>query len=230
MNSSNNKPAISVSIWLGLVVVAILLVGGVCWGMWPMNHVATGSSQRDFTMDIDFDKFRQIMVRKNATESLVAHSGMKLLNEEVNELSIDIPKQKHPILNAVLGKSNADVSASKQITVSLDNPDIDAKEMILNQHAQMNSEQMDVTTQASKPAGNLTDYSTRLRATKIDAGTKVELTINQSVNVKVPNVFVSEANRRVQQAAANSTAEQEKAIRAFISKYQNDAIILPDLH
>ena len=181
-------------------------------------------------MDIDFDKFRQIMVRKNATESIVAHSGMKLLKEQVNELSIDVPKQKHPILNALLGRSNAEISASKQITVSLENPDIDAKEMVLNQYAQIDSEQMDVTSQASGPAGNLTAYSTRLRATKSDAGTKVELTINQSVNVKVPKFFVSEADRRVQQAAANSTAEQEKAIRSFISLYQNDAIILPALH
>ena len=116
--------------------------------MWPVNHTASGSSQRDFTLDIDFDRFRKIMVRKNATEAIIAHSGMKLLNERVDELSIEIPEQKHPILNAVLGRSKADISASKQIIVSLENPDIDAKEMILNQHAQIDSEMMDVTRQA----------------------------------------------------------------------------------
>lgn len=230
MNSNNNKTKASSSIWLGLIVVGLLFVGGVCWGMWPVNHSASGLSQRDFTMDIDFDKFRKIMVRKNATEAIVAHSGMKLLKEKVDELSIDIPKQKRPILNAVLGRSKADISASKQITVSLENPDIDAKEMILNQHVQIESELMDVTSDASEPAGNLTAYSTRLRATKCDAGTKVELTINQSVDVSVPKFFVTEADRKVQQAAENSTAEQEKAIRSFINLYQNDAIILPDLH
>ena len=169
------------------------------------------------------------MVRKNATEAIVAHSGMKLLDEKVFDMSIDIPKQKRPVLNALLGRSKADLSASKQLTVSLEIPDIAAKELTLNQHAEIGSNKMDVNSEASGPAGNLEAYSTRLLATKFQAGTKVELTINQKVNVRVPKFFVSEADRRVQKSAADSTAEQEKAIRAFIALYQNDAIILPEL-
>jgi len=220
----------STTVWLALLIASLLIAGGVCWSLWPVNHTASGTSQRDFTIDVDFDKFRQIMVRKNATEAIVAHSGMKLLNEKVVDLSIDLPKQKRPILNALLGRSKAELTASKQITVSLASPDIAAQELTLNQHSQIDAEQMDVISEASEPAGNLTAYSTRLHATKRDAGTKVELTIAQTVNVRVAKIFVAEADRRVRQSAAKSTEEQEKAIRAFIGSYQNDAIILPDLH
>lgn len=197
--------------------------------MWPADHVATGTSKRDFTMDVDFDKFRQIMVRKNATEAIVSHSGMTLLNEKVNDLSVDVPKQKRPILNALLGKSNADLSASKQITVNLNNPDIDTKKMNLNQQVHIGPDNMEVNSEASDLVGNLTAYSTQLHAMKAGGGTQVELSIHQTIHVKVPKLFLSEADRRVQMSAENAIAEQEKAIRSFIALYEKDAIVLPEL-
>ena len=228
MSSPQIKTARGATFWLILAITALLLVGVVCWGMWPVNHAASGSSQRNFTMDVDFDKFRQIMVRKNATEAIVAYSGMKILSEKVDDLSIDVPEQKRPILNALLGKSKADVSVSKQLTVSLENPDINANEMNLNQNADIDAEHMDVTSEG-EPAGNVKAYSTRLLATKQDGVTKVELTINQTVNVRVPQFFISEADRRVQLTAVSSTTEQEKAIRSFITQYQDELIVLPKL-
>ena len=229
MNSPQIKTNGIASFWLVLTVAALLLIGVVCWGMWPVNHSATGSSQRDFTMNVDFDKFRQIMVRKNATDAIVAYSGMKILNEKVNDLSVDVPEQNHPVLNAVLGRSKAKVSVSKQLTVSLENPDIKAKEMNLNQYSDIDAEHMDVTTEANEPAGNVKVYSTRLLATKENGGTKVELSINQTVDVRVSQFVISEADRRVKLAAVNSTTEQEKAIRSFISLYQDELIVLPEL-
>ncbi len=61
--------------------------------MWTVDHTSEGSSRRQFTIQVDFDTFRQIMVRKNATEAIVSHSGMKLLDERVDDISIDLPKQ-----------------------------------------------------------------------------------------------------------------------------------------
>ena len=180
-------------------------------------------------MDVDFDKFRQIMVRKNATEAIVSHSGMTLLNEKVNDLSIDVPKQKRPVLNALLGKSKADLTASKQIAVSLDNPDVDTKKMNLSQQVHIGPDDMEVDSEASDLAGNLTAYSTQLHAMKADGRTQVELSIHQTIHVKVPNLFLFEADRRVQKSAENATAEQEKAIRSFIALYEQEPIVLPRL-
>ena len=92
----------------------------------------------------------------------------------------------------------------------------------------LSAEHKDVTSKG-EPAGNVKAHSTRLLATKQNGATKVQLTINQTVNVRVPQFFVSEADRRVQLAAVNSTTEQEKAIRSFIALYQDELIVLPKL-
>lgn len=229
MSSNARKKTRNASVWLALVVAALIAVGLLGWGMWSVEHIATGSSRRDFIMHVDFDKFRQIMVRKNATEAIVAHSGMKLLEEKVNDVSIDIPRQDRPILNAILGKAKADLAASKQITVSLENPDVGATQLTLNQHIDIQPNEIDVRSQATGPVGNLKAYSTRLHASKFEGVTKVELSIDQTLNVKVPQFFKVTADQRVQQAADDSTAEQERALRDFIGKFVNDEIVLPEL-
>lgn len=229
MRSDARKNTRKATIWFALVFAALIAVGLIGWGMWSVEHIATGSSRREFIVHVDFDKFRQIMVRKNATEAIVAHSGMKLLEEKLNDVSIDMPRQDRPILNAILGKSNADLAATKQITVSLENPDVGAPQLTLNQHVDIQPNEIDVRSEATGPAGNLKAYSTRLHASKFEGGTKVELSIDQTVNVKVPQFFIATADQRVQKAADDSTAEQERALRDFITKFVNDAIVLPEL-
>ena len=229
MRSDARKHTRKATIWFALVLAALIAVGLVGWGMWSVEHIATGSSRREFIMHVDFDKFRQIMVRKNATEAIVAHSGMELLEEKLNDVSIDMPRQDRPILNAILGKTNADLAATKQITVSLENPDVGAPQLTLNQHVDIQPNEIDVRSEATGPAGYLKAYSTRLHASKFEGGTKVELSIDQTVNVKVPQFFIATADQRVQKAADDSTAEQERALRDFITKFVNDAIVLPEL-
>lgn len=198
--------------------------------MWPVDHVSQGSSRREFTMEVDFDKFRQIMVRKNATEAIVAHSGMQLLEELVDDVSVALPQQERPILNAILGQANANLSAKKRIIVSVDDPAIGVDKLTLHQTVDIQPDSMDVQSNATEPVGNLQAYATRLRASKAAGGTKVELAIDQTIRVKVPRIFGSAADRRVQKAADNSTAEQEQAIRDFIAKFENEVIVLPELH
>lgn len=229
MNSDSNQRTRKSSVWLAVVFAALIAVGLVGWGMWSVEHVATGSSRREFTLNVDFDKFRQIMVRKNATEAIVAHSGMKLLAEKVGDVSIDVPRQNRPILNAILGKANADLVATKQITVSIEDPNVGVSELTLNQHVDVQPDAIDVRSEATGPAGNLKAYSTRLHASKFEDTTKVELSIDQTVRVKVPKFFIASADQRVQRAADDSTEEQERALRDFIAKFENDAIVLPEL-
>ena len=72
-------------------------------------------------------------------------------------------------------------------------------------------------------------YSTRLHAFRLEGSTRVELSIDQTVGTKVPRLFAAEADRRVQKAADDATAEHETAIREFIAKFENDAIVIPAL-
>jgi hypothetical protein len=229
MNNNNDSSVRRSSVWIWLVALALLAVGAIGIAMWPVDHVSQGSSRREFTMEVDFDKFRQIMVRKNATEAIVTHSGMQLLEELVDDVSVALPQQDRPILNAILGQANANLSAKKRITVSVDDPAIGVDKLTLHQTADIQPDSMDVQSNATEPVGNLQAYATRLRASKAAGGTKVELAIDQTIRVKLPRIFGSAADRRVQKAADNSTAEQEQAIRDFIAKFENEVIVLPEL-
>lgn len=229
MKSNNFKTTRRSQIGILLILGTLLVVGVVGWGLWAVEYTASGSSHREFTLNVDFVKFRQIMVRKNATQAIVAHSGMKLIEERVNDLSVEVPRQKRPILKALLGNANADLAASKQITVSLEDPQLNAKQLTLNQLVDIHPDYMEVHSESSEPAGNLKYYATRLRASDYEGGTKVELTIDQKVDVKVPKLFIAEADRKVQQAADESTTQQEQAIRAFITQFQDEVIVIPEL-
>ncbi len=229
MNNNYDSSVRRSSVWIWLVALSLLAFGAIGIAMWPVDHISQGSSRREFTMEVDFDKFRQIMVRKNATEAIVAHSGMQLLEELVDDVSVAVPQQERPILNAILGQANANLSAKKRIIVSVDDPAIGVDKLTLHQTVDIQPESMDVQSNATEPVGNLQAYATRLRASKAAGGTKVELAIDQTIRVKVPRIFGSAADRRVQKAADNSTAEQEQAIRDFIAKFENEVIVLPEL-
>ncbi len=236
-NAEKNRPApqslqIRFGLWLiiGLVVLAALGIGAVgAWQLSAVSLAAKGTSARSFVVDADFDKFRKIMVRKNATAAIIAHSGMELIVEHMQEVAIDASADRRPILNALKGKSQADLTATKQIVVSLDDPALDADQLSLTQQASIQPDRLHVRTVANQAAGNLEAYETTLIAEPQADKTKVTLTIEQVVRVNVPKLFLSRAESRVQEAADEATGEQERAITQFVAKYANQAIVLPEL-
>lgn len=222
------------TVWLvagGILLVASLIFGGVAaWRMSTVVHSAEGVSQRDFTVNVSYDKFRQIMVRKDATSAIVAHSGMRLLEQNLQGVNVDLSKDERPLRNALLGNSKAELAATKQIVVSLEDPELDADRLSLTQQADVQSDHMTVRTTANQPAGNLESYQTILGAKRSDDGsTQVTVSVEMRVQVEVPKLFVSKANQRVQQAAEKTTEDQVSAIQAFIVAHQAELIVLPDL-
>jgi hypothetical protein len=215
--------------WLSLGAVCVLAV--CAFGLWQMSEVSraiSGRSDREFVMDVDFDQFRKIMVRKDSTAAVIGHSGMQLLEQKLQGVTIDASADRRPILNALRGKSESDLSATKRIVVRLEDPALKAEELPLTQRAQVEPKALRVVTTADQPTGNLEAYETTLNAVPQGSQTQVELTVDQIVRVDVPWLFLSVAERRVQQAADDALAEQEQAIRDFVSRYADQAIILPE--
>ena len=169
------------------------------------------------------------MVRKNATAAIVGHSGMTLLSEKVQDIELDTTRDDRPLLNAIRGKSKSEVKAIKIITVGLDDPTLEASELVLRQVANIHTSEIDVTTQATGPAGRLEQYSTTLNAQPDSQGTQVTISVEMRVRVKVPMLFVSRADVRVQQAADAAINGQTAAIKQFIIENADQRIILPDL-
>ncbi|GAA5505814.1 hypothetical protein [Novipirellula caenicola] len=212
---------------IGLVLV---LAAIIAWQMRSIDHLATGQQQRSFVVDCDFDKFRQIMVRKNATAAIVSHTGMRLIGERIEGVAVDTSQDDRPLLNAIRGVSKTEVTAVKELTVQLENPMLEASELVLEQNADIQPDHIDVITASKGPAGRLKRYQTTLDAKPDPDGTRVVLTVELEVLVNVPSLFKHRADAGVQQAADDAINGQAAAIEAFIARHADELLILPELN
>ncbi|MBB3209240.1 hypothetical protein FHS27_005078 [Rhodopirellula rubra] len=210
-------------------VIAFSGMAVVAWNLASVEHSADGNHSTNFIVDCDYEKFRQIMVRKNATRAMIDQVGMKLIDETMDDLQVDTSGDERPLLNAIRGKSKSDLSAVKRITVELNDPAIDATELKLEQHADVGTESMMVETKSTAPAGNLKRYQTNLTARGDGVKTIVEVEVRIEVVVKVPKMFTERADDEVQRSAKNAVEEQEKSLKAFVAEHADQRLILPEL-
>jgi len=213
-------------------VVALIVAAGLGVSIWSfslVDYLASGKQEKSFVVDCDFAKFRQIMVRKNATAAIIGRSGMTLLDEKIQDVQLDTSGDDRPLLNAILGRSKSDLTAIKQITVKLDDPAIDADKLVLRQQATIQPDLMNVVTKSKEPSGNLESYETTLEAQPSGDRTEVKLMVALSVRVKLPKMFTSRADTQVQRSALDAVTEQERSITAFIAQYADERLILPEL-
>ena len=216
---------ISIGWWLSIALIGVIFLAA--WGLSRSEHALHGAAERSFTMDIEFDKFRQILVRTDATAAILEHGGMKLIGEKTDAVDIDLSNDSHPLRNALRGKSKANVSAIKSLTVQLNDPQISATELQLSQDCQIHPDSIEIQSTSDRPAGELKSYKTTLDALRASHGTEVRVSIDMTVDVLISRIFLSQAEARVKQAAEKSLEEQESAIRNLVSNFDGKALILP---
>lgn len=224
MFSKNRKAVISVGWWLG-----IACVGGLGFGAWGLSKTECAvrvEADRKFALDVDIDTFRQILVRTNATAAIIQHGGMELVNETTEAVDIDLSNDSRPLRNFLRGKSKANVSATKHLTLRINDPQLNATELLLSQNCNIQPEKIHIVTSSEQPAGELSAYNTILEAVK--AGNRIEVTLSMemTVVVRVPRVFLPQAEARVQQAAEKAMEEQEAAIRSLVTKVDRSVAVL----
>lgn len=212
------------------IFIGILTLAGLGFGLWGMTrvqHSAKGNAEQTFTVDVSYEKFRKIMVRKQATAAIVEHNAMELIHEDLDSVGIDLSQDEHPILNALTGNSQADLSASKEIQVQVNDPYLDADRLTLNQQAQVGPTSMHVRTTAT-PTDNLKEYVTRLSGVPTEEGTEVRVSVDMRYEAKVPKFFRQSMDKRVQDAAEAAVNDQVDAIKQFISEHASAPVVLPD--
>lgn len=227
LSDSKRSPTKLLIVIGGVVVVAIGAF--IAWKASIVEYDATGQKSQTFTIECDFDRFRQIMVRKNSTAAIVSHSGMKLLNEQIQDVDLDTSKDDRPLLNAIRGKTKSELSAIRLLTVELNDPFLEANELHLRQVADIQPQQMDVKTASTGPAGKLQSYSTTLHAEPQAESTSVTISVDMQVRVKVPKLFTGRADAQVQQAAVDAIHGQQQAMTQFIAEHADERLILPEL-
>lgn len=211
-----------------IIALLIVIAGVAFWQLSPVEHLARGSQEATFIVECDFDKYRQIMVRKNATKAIVGNSGMKLLDEQIQDLELDISGDDRPLLNAIRGKTKTELSAVRMITVTLTDPQLEADQLTLKQHADVKPAEMYVQSKSIKPAGRLESYETELTAVPHPHGTEVTLSVDMNIRLDVPKLFTSRADTEVQQAAVDAITDQQASIKQFVAEHSDERIILPE--
>jgi len=177
----------------------------------------TVRGETNFVLDVDFEEFRQNLLKANATTSIVENGGMTLVDERVVSLRIDLSKDPRPLRNALAGKSKSEVFATKRLIVALDDPQLSTKQLELEQHVKIQLASIYICTKSTESSGELLSYETTLEAKKSNGQTEVSLSVDMTIDVRVSPVFLSQAESRVQQGANQAVLDQEKAIRQLVS-------------
>ncbi len=217
-----------VGLWLGLSCAVVLILAAFLLFRTEETTVRA-NVQRQFTLPVEFDNFRQMLVRTDATQSIVEHGGMKLLDKSIESLHIDLSRDSRPLLNALKGKSKADLSARRRLTVQMIDPQLEANELSLTQIAEIHPDNVNVLTASDRAAGKLEAYQSKLEAVKANGESEVKLATQMAVVVRVSPLFLSVAKARVAKAASDGLRDQEAAIRDLVARHDERSFILPTL-
>jgi hypothetical protein len=215
--------------WIGAVVACLFLAALAWFLLSPVRHTSVASAQREFLIECDFARFRQLMVRKSPTQAIVAHGGMKLIHETIHDIKMDTTKDDRPILNAIRGRSKVELNAERTLTVELNDPQIETEQLTLSQIADIDADKLAVRTTSIGEQKNVKKYETTLNASSNDKQTRIRLTIDMSIEIQVPRFATSIADRRIQKAAENGLVDQQGGITQFVIDHADESLILPDL-
>jgi len=225
MGIFRNRFAHPVAWFFGLL--GVLAIGsGIAWQFSSTNHLASGSSERAFLLEVDYDKFRQIMVRNDVTREVIIASGLTLKSDDLENLVVDTTQDRRPVINALLGRSKTELDATKRLIVSVKNTEVNLDTLELTQHAEIGNDLINVRTVSDKPTGNLEFYETSLRAKRMPTGTEVVVTAQLKVDISLPRLFQSIADARVQAEADKSTKEQEVILRDVVVKHSKELTVI----
>ncbi len=219
MSNRKRKAAVGVGWVVGLGFLFAIPISYL--GLSSSEKPITARSETKTVLDVEFDKFRQTLIRTNATAAIVAHGGMNLVEDRLDALKIDLSKDSRPLRNAFAGKSKAEVFATKTLVVELDDPQLSTKRLSLDQDVKILLGSIHVFTKSSEPAGELLSYITTLDAIKMDQQTEITLSVEITIGVRVSPIFLSQAEIRVQNGADQAVLDQAKAIRNLISNFDN---------
>lgn len=215
--------------WIACGLVGLALLAGLAWYcLSPVMHTSTATATRTFSLEVDFSRFRQLMIRKSPTAAIVSHGGMKLIDETVQDLKVDRSKDDRPILNAIRGQSKIELDAVRTLTVELNDPHIKTEQLTLRQIADIDIDQLRVTSTGVGQQQSVKAYETVLMAKSEGNRSTVTLDVAMTIEIDVPRLFTGVADQRIQEASEKALADQQDAITQFVIDHADESIILPD--
>lgn len=213
-----------------LAVAGVVLVLGSAagYGLSAVSHQSTAGATRSFTLPCSFSRFRQLMVRKQPTREIVAHGGMKLIDETVQDLKVDHSLDDRPLLNAIRGKSKIQLDAVRTLTVELKDPHLENEQLTLNQIVDIDADRLQVRSTSVGEQQSIKAYETTLDAAPVGDQTEIVLTVEMTIEIQVPRAFTGTADHRIAAAAEKALADQQSGITQFVIDHADESLIMPE--
>ncbi len=202
-------------LWLGLGLAAVVIAGLAAWQLTPSAFKGAASSEEAGEIPVPFEEFRTIMVRNSPTRTIIEHGGMQLVTEEVLDLQLDLSRDSRPLINALLRRSQSDITSRKRMVVAVNDEEIHAKDLELIQDALITPEVMEVATESTGPSGELTSYRTTLRAEPKGTSTMVHVTTAIEIEKQLSRLFHGTARSRLEASTKKAAQEQLVALQKF---------------
>ena len=216
------KKTLLIAVVIALPALFVLLV--------PLPYEASALVENEYVIDEPFSRVRKIMVRTNAVKEVVGMSKSEFVDQQWDTLNLDVGQ--------LLRNSQWEISGQGRLKVLTKDPYVGEHLITLLQDVEVKEEQIHVVTSLETPTDRLRDYraessfGTALPELAAAAAAAPETTLVRSsllltIATSTPLVWRSVALKRVHEAAEESLAAQEAAIRRVVDQNRNSLLILP---
>jgi hypothetical protein len=197
--------------------VTLLGVASVAyWKFAPTTLRAYSQANTSGVIDVPYEHFRTLLVRENPTRAIIENSGMQLTHEELIDVTVDVSRDRRPLLNALMRQSQSSVQSHRRIIVAVNNEEIRAQNLVLLQEASVSPDSMEVISTSETPAGDLTYYRTSLYAEPSGRSTSVRVTVEIEIEKRLSKWFHEEAQKRLDASSTNSVQEQLDSLQQYV--------------
>jgi len=203
---------------LGLVLALSVVFRG--------ENPSRQTARRSFVIDEDFTNVRKILVRNDATKHIVTMGGnSEFISNDMESLGLETGQP----LDQLLLDPNWQVKLHGTLRVRTKDDYIGEHNISLEQEVEIEPDFLHSETHLDKPVERLKEYdmNTHFDRDPQTGKTQIYLELTQEILTDAPWFAHGIADRRVRQSAERTLANQETAIRKFISDHIDEVPLFP---
>jgi hypothetical protein len=230
---------------LFVVTIAVLVAAALlAVGFYPVEKQFSARQTNEFSVEVPMEQTRRILVRKNILPEIVALSDLEIIDQKIVDAGGKASLPEKPIRSALRNvfkrasgneasindedKADFAIRLEMQVTVVSKSGPLADQQLVLNQAANVTPKSLRMLTTLDSPAGILQDYTSEMNVTGAEMS-RVESTVELDVTVGIGWLLQAYVQKRVDEAAVNSLADQEQVIRKKLSEFADSSIVTPTL-
>lgn len=210
---------------LAIAIAGVLMVGGLAIAAFTIrgSYPTTQTVERSFIIDEDFTRVRKILVRTDATKSIVTMTGdSQFIGQQWNTIGAGLEGERLLDLKWKLGLEGV-------LQVRTNDAYIGEQDITLRQTVHIDPDQIPSDVQLVRPSERLLQYAMVTHFERQPNGkTVVHQRLTQEILTDAPWFAHGIADRRVYGSAERALENQEAAIRKIIAENRDQRWLLLD--